>query len=66
MPIVIKKENGGYTARVTPPHGRGAEWSTPQPMFRDELIAALRERGCHQTDIGDAFYETDREWLERG
>jgi hypothetical protein len=29
----------------------------------DELIAALRDQGCHQTDIGDAFYAADPEWL---
>jgi hypothetical protein len=28
-------------------------------MPRDSVIAALRERGCHQSDIGDAFYEAD-------
>jgi hypothetical protein len=24
----------------------------------------LREHGCHQTDIGDAFYEADPDWLD--
>jgi hypothetical protein len=64
MAIVIEKQDGGYSARVTPPHGGGITWTTPQPMSRDELIAALRERGCHQTDIGDAFYEADPQWLD--
>ncbi len=63
MAITIKKEGGGYTAHVTPPHGGGSEWSTTRPMLRDELIQALRDHGCHQTDIGDAFYEADPEWL---
>ena len=46
---------------MTPPHG--SEWETVRPLGRDELIAALREQGCHQTDIGDAFYAADPEWL---
>ena len=28
-----------------------------------ELIAALLQRGCHQTDIGDAFYAANPNWL---
>jgi hypothetical protein len=63
MPIVIRKDGEFYMAEVTPPHGQGVAWSTPQPMSRDELIEALRERGCHQADIGDAFYEADPHWL---
>jgi hypothetical protein len=35
-------------------------------MEIDDLIAALTERGCHQTDIGDAFFEADPEWETRG
>jgi hypothetical protein len=65
MPITIKRTGTKYEAEVTPPHGRGVPWSTAEPMTRTELIEALRERGCHQTDIGDAFYEVDPEWLMR-
>jgi hypothetical protein len=32
-------------------------------MERDTLIAALRGRGCHPTDIGDAFYMADADWI---
>jgi hypothetical protein len=32
---------------------------------RDSVIAALRDRGCHQTDIGEAFCEAGPEWLLR-
>jgi hypothetical protein len=62
-PIDIEKADDGYVARVTPPHGSGTPWETVRPLPRDELIAALREQGCHQTDIGDAFYAADPEWL---
>jgi hypothetical protein len=39
------------------------EWATSQPMSADELIQKLLARGHHQTDIGDAFYEADPDWL---
>jgi hypothetical protein len=28
-------------------------------------MSVLRSLGCHQTDIGDAFYAADPEWLSR-
>jgi hypothetical protein len=65
MAITITRVGDLYEARITPPHGGGIPWGTPQPMPMDSVIAALRDRGCHQTDIGDAFYEADPEWLER-
>jgi hypothetical protein len=65
MAIVINRVGDLYEAKVTPPHGRGEPWATPQPMPRDTVIAALLDRGCHQTDIGDAFYEADPEWQLR-
>ena len=65
MAIVIQKLDGFYGADLTPPHGSGEVWSTSRPMSRDELIAELRGQGCHETDIGDAFYQADPEWLLR-
>ena len=59
--IEIEKADDGLRRPRTPPHG--SEWETVRPLGRDELIAALREQGCHQTDIGDAFYAADPEWL---
>jgi hypothetical protein len=61
--IKIQRQDGGFTATVTPPHG-AIPWSTSAPMTVEALIAKLRELGCHQTDIGDAFYEADPRWLE--
>ncbi len=63
MSITIRKADGLYKAEVTPPHGGGVRWVSPRAMSRDELVEALRERGCHQADIGDAFYEADPDWL---
>jgi hypothetical protein len=34
-------------------------------MSAEELVGELRSRGCHQTDIGDAFYDADPQWLDR-
>jgi hypothetical protein len=65
MAIVIRRVDGLYEAEVTPPHGGGIAWQSPMPLTRDQMIQALRERGCHQTDIGDAFYDADPEWLLR-
>jgi hypothetical protein len=63
VPIVIRKVSGGYEAEVTPPHGQARVWETASPMSRDDLISALRDRGCHQTDIADAFHTADPDWL---
>lgn len=54
-----------YEATVTPPHWDGIAWSTTRAMTTNDLVAALRERGCQTTDISDAFYEADPEWLLR-
>jgi hypothetical protein len=65
MGIRIRRVGDLYEAEVTPPHGRGMPWNSEVPVPLDELIKQLRDRGCHQTDIGDAFYEADPEWLLR-
>jgi hypothetical protein len=62
VPITIQRVgDGSYSAEVTPSHGGGTPWATPEPMSRQGVITALRDRGCHQTDIGDAFYAADPE-----
>ena len=63
--ITIKKVGDRYSAEVTTPHGRGVPWRSAAPMERDALVAELVSLGCHQTDIGDAFYEADPDWLNR-
>lgn len=65
MAIKITRVGSAYIAHVTPPHGRAVEWSTPNPLDAESLIAELRGRGCHQTDIADALYEADPRWLLR-
>lgn len=64
MPVKIIRVGQSYRAEVTPPHGGGDLWSSPA-LSADELIKELLARGCHETDIGDAFYEADPGWLER-
>ena len=63
MAIVIVSAGDLYEATVTPPHGRSVPWVSPRPMTADALVAALRELGCHQTDIGDAFHDADPDWV---
>jgi hypothetical protein len=63
MAIKITRANDKYLAQVTHPHGGGIAWSTTEPLGANELIQELRGRGCHQTDIGDAFYEADDAWV---
>ncbi len=65
MPINIRQADEMYEADVSPPHAEGIPWSSPHPMSRDDLVAELRRIGCHQTDIGDAFFEADPGWLAR-
>lgn len=63
--IVIRRRGTGYEADLMAPDGHVVEWTTPSPMSSDSLIAILQGKGCHPTDIGDAFYEADPEWLLR-
>jgi hypothetical protein len=65
VPIEITLGDDGYIAEVTPPHGGGDRWSTSYPMTADELVEALIQRGCHQTDIADALDAADPEWRFR-
>ena len=62
--ITIRRVGDRYEATVKPPNGN-VEWSTTEPMMIDELDRKLVELGCHPTDIGDAFYEADPDWVER-
>jgi hypothetical protein len=63
MAIVIKKSGSACEAVATPPHITGPAWQSSQPMPARELMAALLERGCHQTDVGDARYAANPNWL---
>jgi hypothetical protein len=65
MTIRITRVRDTYVAEVTPPHGGDRAWTTTEPLRARELIEELSRRGCHQTDIGDAFYEADEAWLLR-
>lgn len=66
MPITIERSGDLYSATVTPPHGGGRLWSSPEPMTASKLIDVLRVLGCHTTDITDALHEADPFWLDRG
>jgi len=55
---VLKVDSDRYQAEVTPPHST-RPWKTPMPLRLRELIDTLVQKGCHQTDIGDALYFTE-------
>ena len=61
---VQKSANGLFEAWVTPPHSK-FDWATSEPLSATPLIQKLLALGCHQQDIGDAFYEIDPNWVEK-
>lgn len=63
MAIKITRVGDKYLADVTPPHRGGIAWSTAERLAAKELSRELADRGCLQTDIGDAFYEADDAWV---
>jgi hypothetical protein len=60
---VVKERADSYRAVVTPPHGGGRQSSDYGPLPAEALIDALRNAGCHTTDITDALHEADPDWL---
>jgi hypothetical protein len=60
--ITINKVAGGYQVHATPPNVR-SEWKTEAPLSVQEIIAKLLALNAHQTDIGDAFYSADPNWI---
>jgi len=60
--ITINKVSGSYTVHATPPHVR-SEWKAETPISKQEIIAELLALNAHQTDIGDAFYGADPNWI---
>ena len=59
---ITKVSEAFYEASATPPHVLEA-WSTPAPLRLQQLCDELLARKAHQTDIGDAINDADREWL---
>jgi hypothetical protein len=54
-----------YKATLTPPHSNRREGTVSQPMTRDLLMRTLRDLGCRPTEISEAFYDADPDWLIR-
>ncbi len=59
--ILIEKVGGGYMVKSAPPHTRDV-FRSEVPCSREDLIAALRQRGAAPGDIGMAFDIADQEW----
>jgi hypothetical protein len=63
MAIIVRKVSEAfYEAEVTSPHV-GVAWSTSEPLRMHVLSRELVAKGLHQTDVGDAIDDADREWL---
>jgi hypothetical protein len=61
--ITINKVARGYQVHATPP-SVSSEWKTEAPLSIQEIIARLLAlHAHHQTDIGDAFYRADPNWI---
>jgi hypothetical protein len=68
LPIRVDKVSDGlYMATLILPDVPNVKeaWSTIEPLDADQLWQELLARGAHQTDIGDAFYEADPNWLSK-
>jgi hypothetical protein len=68
MAIRIKKApNMLCSAELTLPDmpGVAESWVTTEPMSVDQIVEELLRRGARQSDIGDALYAADPDWLSR-
>jgi hypothetical protein len=61
--IEVSVKGDGYVATVSPNPLGGATWLSGEPMSGRALSDTLVKLGCHQTDVGDAFYQADPNWL---
>jgi hypothetical protein len=63
MPITITEiSEAYYRASATPPHVLES-WSSTDPLRLHQVCKELIARGVHQTDVGDAIDQADRDWL---
>jgi hypothetical protein len=59
MTLTIRKVSDDlYTASATPPDVR-EEWSTNEPLTREQLTGELTARGAHQIDVADVIFEQE-------
>jgi hypothetical protein len=65
MPLkIVKVSDDLYSVSATPPDV-GEEWTPSGPVRGRHLTRELIERGMHQTDVGDAMYEADPDWVSK-
>jgi hypothetical protein len=57
------KGDDSYTAHTSPPDS-SRPWTTSEPLAAKDLTDKLRDLGCHTTDIADAFYRANPNWLD--
>jgi hypothetical protein len=65
VPIEIKRESNQLYSAVASRPDIDQNRSTSMPFMVDELISELLARGGHHTDIADAFYAANPNWLSK-
>jgi len=63
MAIEIIRGRTGYRASASPPHSKNGVWQSSGELTASEVVHILQELGCHQTDIGDALFKANPDWL---
>jgi hypothetical protein len=61
---IVRISDDLYSVCATPPDVR-SEWSPAEPMRGQQLTRELLGRGAHQTDVGDAMYDADPDWIKK-
>ena len=59
---IVRVSDDLYSVCATPPEVR-EEWASTEPIRGRQLTRELLDRGAHQTDVGDAMYEADPDWI---
>lgn len=61
---IVRISDDLYSVYATPPEV-GEDWSPIGPIRGRQLTRELLNRGAHQTDVGDAMYEADPDWIRQ-
>ena len=63
MTITVTFADGRYAAEVVPDGDAGASWATESGLSAKELVDALAGHGCRHTEIGEAMFAVNPDWL---
>ena len=63
MTITVTHSDGRYAAEVTEDGDDDATWRTESGLTAKGLVDALAKHGCRHTEIGDAMFAVNPDWL---